>query len=625
MFIDSIESEMYTNSFLLSITVKLFFRSVILRFMQKTSLLGNIWHFDGTSQRAGDHLAQKIGVEATLGRLLAARGYGDVEDALTFLAPKLSELPDPSHLLDMDQAVTRLEDAIENAQCVCIFGDYDVDGGCATALLVRYFRSIGVDVKLYIPDRMTEGYGPNNDAMDAIKAMGADVVITVDCGSVAFEPMAYAKEIGLDVIITDHHQTQATKPDCIALVNPNRADETSPCGMLSGAGVAFYLILAVTRSLRKKGFFNAARPEPDNRYLLDLVAVSTVCDMVPLIGPNRVLVQMGLKVLAQRRNFGLAALADVAGVDETPTAYHAGFVIGPRINAGGRISDCDIGARLLSTENPDEAEKLANQLHLLNEERKRIEQDVLAEALDQADALMSQNPPFILVSGKGWHEGVIGIVASRVKERTHRPTCILAINGDEAKGSGRSIHGVDLGKAVIDCQDILVKGGGHKMAAGLSVKTENIEKLKQALTNHISNQIEGREDDILTPSMVVDDFVSVDGTTLGFLDQLDKLAPYGAGHREPRFVLCDVQIGFAKTVGEDGAHVTLSVVSPHTGKQLKGIAFRAMESPLGHFLLQAARDKRTVSICGQLRRNVWMERTSIQLYVQDAMEGRYVP
>lgn len=333
------------------------------------SITGKLWQLKNNDMRLGLNLSQKLGVSPIVGHILSSRGFTETDMALTFLTPKLSDLPDPNHLLGMEDAVHRLIDAIEKGEKIAIFGDYDVDGGCATALLVRYFRSIGLEALLYIPDRMTEGYGPNNQAMDTLKAMGADVVITVDCGSVAFEPMAYAKSIGLDVIITDHHQTVPELPECVALVNPNRVDETSPCTMLSGAGVAFYMVLSLTRALREKGFFNEDNKEPDNRYLLDLVAVSTVCDMVPVLGPNRVLVAMGLKALASRRNLGLAALADVSGVNEKPNTYHAGFMIGPRINAGGRISDCDIGAKLLSTENPTEAQNLAEQLNLLNEDR----------------------------------------------------------------------------------------------------------------------------------------------------------------------------------------------------------------------------------------------------------------
>ncbi|MAI08394.1 MAG: single-stranded-DNA-specific exonuclease RecJ [Magnetococcales bacterium] len=590
-------------------------------FMEK-SITGKLWQLKNNDMRLGLNLSQKLGVSPIVGHILSSRGFTETDMALTFLTPKLSDLPDPNHLLGMEDAVHRLIEAIEKGEKIAIFGDYDVDGGCATALLVRYFRSIGLEALLYIPDRMTEGYGPNNQAMDTLKSMGADVVITVDCGSVAFEPMAYAKSIGLDVIITDHHQTVPELPECVALVNPNRVDETSPCTMLSGAGVAFYMVLSLTRALREKGFFNENKKEPDNRYLLDLVAVSTVCDMVPVLGPNRVLVAMGLKALASRRNLGLAALADVSGVNEKPNTYHAGFMIGPRINAGGRISDCDIGAKLLSTENPAEAQSLAEQLNLLNEERKNIEADVLTEAMTQAENMMVDNPNCLVVAGEGWHEGVIGIVASRIKEKFHRPSIVIAINGREAKGSGRSISGIDLGKAIIDHKNLLIKGGGHKMAAGLSVETAKIDDLRQALEAHVTKQLEASKEDLLTQKLYVDDCIGLEGVNLKLLDELDRLEPYGSGHYEPKFVITGVTVNFAKAVGSDGSHLSLSI-SSLSGQQLRGIAFRAMESDIGPYMLSAQKTKKNISVLATLKRNSWQGRDSVQMQVVDVMEGTF--
>lgn len=593
--------------------------------MENHSLTGKIWRIESNNNPAILGLSQKLDLSPITAKILISRGVTETSDVVKFLSPKLSDLPDPDHLLDMDTATTFLLEEIKRIKSgkseekIAIFGDYDVDGGCATALLVRYFRSIGINPHIYIPNRMTEGYGPNNTAMDEIKAAGASTVITVDCGSVAFEPMAHAKSIGLNVIITDHHQTLPQKPECVALVNPNRVDETSGCTMLSGAGVAFYLVLSLTRKLRAEKYFETHKiKEPDNRFLLDLVAVSTVCDMVPLTGPNRVLVGQGLRGLGMRKNFGLAALADVAEVNEKPGVYHAGFVIGPRINAGGRLSDCDLGAKLLSTDNPDEATKLAGRLHLLNEERKRVEETVLEEAYVQAEEEMKRNPKALVLGGKGWHEGVIGIVASRIKEKYYRPTFILAINGDEAKGSGRSISGVDLGKAVIDLKDHLIKGGGHKMAAGLSVETSKIDAFKQALEDHVEKQVSGTED-IFVQTLMVDDYLTVEGADEKLLEQLDKLEPYGVGHREPRFVIQNARVAFAKTVGAEGNHVTFTLRGA-TGKTLKGIAFKAMESAIGSAILQSAKDKSTITLCGQLRKNEWQGNSTPQFILQDAMK-----
>jgi len=589
---------------------------------ENLSITGKRWQLRSQDERAALALSRQLGVSDVLGRVLAGRGIDQGELALSFLSPKLAQLPDPAHLLDMGVAVERLLQAIENNEKIAIFGDYDVDGACATAVLVRFFRSIGLEALLYIPDRMVEGYGPNADAMDSLKEMGADVVITVDCGSVAFEPIAHAAEIGLDVIVTDHHQTKPEKPACLALINPNRVDETSECTMLSGAGVAFYLVLALTRALRAKKFFTEELKEPDNRSLLDLVAVATICDMVPLTGPNRVLVQQGLRGLAMRQNFGLAALVDVAEVEEKPTAYHVGFVIGPRINAGGRVAECDLGAKLLSTENPAEAREIAERLQLLNEERKEIEAAVLDEALIQAEKVFTEDTSALVLAGEGWHAGVIGIVASRVKERYHRPTIIIAIDGEDCKGSGRSVAGVDLGKAIVECSDLLTKGGGHKMAAGLSMQKENIAAFTEKLNSIVKKQAEVSENDIFQPRLSVDGFVMPAALNSEFMQELDKLEPYGSGHAEPRFVLNAVHLNFARAVGAEQNHVQIAIETVG-GKTLKGIVFRAMESDLGPYLIKSAQSKERVSLCGVARRNYWQGREQIQLQVQDAFPGRW--
>lgn len=594
-------------------------------YMENTlSLTGKIWRMRLEDESKGFALSQKLAVDEIIGRILSGRGVDEMDEALTFLSPKFTDLPDPSHLKDMDEAVERLVTALEKGEKIAIFGDYDVDGGCASALLIRYFRSLGVEPLLYIPDRTLEGYGPNPQAMEKLKSMGADVAITVDCGSVAFEPMARAKEIGLDVIITDHHQTVPEKPECVALINPNRVDETSPCTMLSGGGVAFYLTLALTRALRAKGFFTEEMKEPDARLLLDLVAVSTVCDMVPLTGPNRVLVKQGFKALAAKRNVGFAALSQVAGITEPPGAYHAGFVIGPRINAGGRISACDLGAKLLSTQDENEAWQIAQRLDLLNEERKAIEADVQAEAMAQANELFTEDCSALVLAGENWHPGVIGIVASRVKEKFHRPTFIISIDDAECKGSGRSISGVDLGQAVIACKDagVITKGGGHKMAAGVSLEKSQIDAFRAKMNELVQLQSEKAKTDVFQKAINIDGFLSVDGVNQQLMETLEKLEPFGASHPEPRFVLSGVRLSFAKAVGADGSHVTFAVQGG-SGSRLKGIAFSAMENEIGPALMKAVKSKAPVSLCGVIRKNVYQGATSYQLQLNDMMMGSF--
>ncbi|MBI1363373.1 MAG: single-stranded-DNA-specific exonuclease RecJ [Proteobacteria bacterium] len=579
------------------------------------SVLGKRWQLRSADNRGGMLLAQRMGVPEVVGTIMANRGV-ELTDAAAFLEPNLRDLPDPNHLLDMDKAVERLLGAVTQKQKIAIFGDYDVDGSCGAAMLLRYFRALGMDPLLYVPDRLTEGYGPNAVAMERLKAQGADLVVTVDCGCVAYDAMDAAAKLGLDVVITDHHQGAIKKPVCVALVNPNRVDEESPHTNLSGTGVAFLVLVGLNRALREKGFFTAEQPEPDLRLLLDLVAVATVCDVVPLGGVNRILVDRGLKVMATRRNPGLTALADVAGVDSKPGTYHAGFLIGPRINAGGRIAACDLGATLLSTMDGAHAHALAQRLHQLNQERKEIEEMVQADAMQQAEAMFTPEVGALVLAGKNWHPGVIGIVASRVKDKFHRPVFVLSLDGDVAKGSGRSISGIDLGRCVQALGDILVGGGGHKMAAGLSILPENIPAFREKLNQMVLQQAARAEGDVFTPYIKLDGFLTPRGANLDLLDQIERLEPYGMGNPEPRFALTGVRVDAPRVVGEK--HLSLSLTDG-AGGRIRGIAFRAMENPLGSFLLNTA--GKAVSVCGSLRRNVWNGSESAQFQLDDAFDG----
>lgn len=575
------------------------------------SLGGRCWQARSEDERLALALAQRLGLPEILGRVLAARGAG-IETAESFLAPKLRDhLPDPSRLLDMDKAASRLAAAIRAGEKVAVFGDYDVDGATSSALLLRFFAAVGGDLRLYVPDRLKEGYGPNAPALLALKAQGVSLVVTVDCGIVAHVPLEAAAESGLEVIVIDHHLAEPDLPRALALVNPNRLDETPGLGQLAAVGVAFLLVVALNRSLRAAGWYRA-RPEPDLKQWLDLVALGTVCDVVPLTGVNRALVYQGLKIMARRGNAGLAALADVAGIGEPPGAYHLGFLLGPRVNAGGRVGEADLGARLLSTPDAAEAAALAKRLDLFNAERREIEAQVLEQAKAEA-AACDPLSPILVVSGEGWHPGVIGIVASRLKDQFGRPALVIAREGRDqgsiGRGSARSVRGVDLGAAVTAARQagLLINGGGHAMAAGLTVAVERIGELAGFLAARL-----GRDSAPAPSRLGIDGALAVRGANAELLELLEQAGPYGAGHAEPRFVLTGARVGEASVVGEN--HVRCQIHGAD-GARLKAIAFRARESALGEALLR--RDGAPLLLAGQIRADFWRGEKRVQFTIED--------
>ncbi len=575
------------------------------------SISGRLWRSRGGNERDALALSQRLGLPEVVGRVLAARGVG-LDEAEEFLNPSLkASLPDPSALNDMDLAAGRLADAIEAEEFVAVFGDYDVDGATSSALLCRYFRALGRPLRIYIPDRQKEGYGPNGPAMRQLKGEGVSLVVTVDCGILAFEALEEAREAGLDVIVVDHHQAEPRLPAATAVINPNRLDEDFPHRNLAAVGVGFLLLVALNRELRRRGRF-AETAEPDLLQWLDLVALGTVCDVVPLTGLNRILVAQGLKVIARRGNPGLAALADVAGVDGRPGAFHLGFLLGPRVNAGGRVGEASLGASLLTTESAFEADDLARRLDALNKERQAIEADVLETALAKAKDEVNPAHALILIASEGWHAGVIGIVASRLKDQYHRPVFVLAIEGELAKGSGRSVPGVDLGAAVTAAKQagLLEAGGGHAMAAGLTVARQRIEELHGFLEQRVAKQLQATP---LVNSLGIDGALHVGGATRALYDTLEAAGPYGAGHAEPRFVVPDAEITYAKVVGKD--HVSIQMAKDGRGR-LKGIAFRAADKPLGQALL--TRRGGNLHIAGHLRADDWQGRRGVQLIIEDA-------
>src|SRR5882762_5148675 len=575
------------------------------------SVCGRRWRERPADPGLAAMIAERHGLPEIVGRLLAQRGVGVVE-APGFLAPRLRDLlPDPAHLRDMDRAVARLLRAIQESEPVVVFGDYDVDGATSAALLLRFFAAVGARASVYVPDRMREGYGPNAPALLRLKAEGAAVVVTVDCGATAHEPLAAAAEAGLDVIVIDHHVTEPLLPRALALVNPNRLDEESPHGALAAVGVAFLLVVALNRALREAGWYRE-RAAPDLLQWLDLVALGTVCDVVPLSGVNRALVAQGIKVARHGANPGLRALAAVASASGAIDAYQLGFVLGPRVNAGGRVGAADLGARLLSTDDPVLAAELATRLDGYNRERREIEARTLAAAIAQVEAAL-QASSLVFAAAEGWHPGVIGIVAARLKERYERPACVVALADGVGRGSGRSVPGVPLGPAVIAARQhgLLVNGGGHAMAAGFTVAADQLDPLREFLVERLGD---GLDRERLVPELAIDGALSAAGAQGGIIAGIEALAPFGAANPEPRFAFPVVQVAFVEPVGN--GHLRCSLADALGPARLKAIAFRVAEGPLGQFL--AASRGRAVHLAGHLRRDDYRGGDAVQLVIDDA-------
>ncbi|MEM7443941.1 MAG: single-stranded-DNA-specific exonuclease RecJ, partial [Pseudomonadota bacterium] len=555
---------------------------------------------------------QSHDLDPVVARLLVARGITSAE-ASDYLTPTLRSLmPDPSVLKDMDKAAAAIAKAIREGQRIAIFGDYDVDGATSAALCLRVIRALtAVAPILYVPDRLKEGYGPNPGAMRSLRESGADLVISVDCGIVSFDAFETASEIGLDAIVIDHHAAEARLPKALAIVNPNRLDDDSNLGNLAACGVVFLTLVSVLRQLREAGFFEG-RNAPNLLEELDLVALGTVCDVVPLVGLNRAFAIQGLKVMAQRQSIGIDALMSAAGLVDQPSAYHLGYVLGPRINAAGRIGEADLGAKLLSTDDAAQARRIASQLNLHNEDRKTIQEQVLAEATGQIEAGdADQMGVVIVVAGEGWHPGVIGVVASRLRELYDRPTCVVAIEGGLGKGSGRSMPGIDLGSAVIEARQagLLLAGGGHRMAAGFTVEEDKIDQLRAHLNDHIAGQEVGPP----VPVLECDGALAVSGADITLAQSIEGLGPFGPGNEEPRFVLRHAQIVRPSMVGN--GHVRCFITGGGA-ERLKAIAFRAADTPLGQALL--AGDGVPIHLAGVLRVDRWQGRLQPQFQIEDA-------
>ncbi len=580
------------------------------------SLSGKRWRARLEEDRLALALAQRLDLPEIIGRVLAARGVGP-EEAGRFLEPRLRDhLPDPSSFLDLDRAVDRLTAALDAGEQIAAFADYDVDGGSSAALLQLFFRAIGRELLVYVPDRLAEGYGPNAPALRRLKAQGASLVLTLDCGTTAHAALEAAAEDGLDVIVVDHHAAEARLPPAVAVVNPQRLDQTSDCGPLAAVGVTFMLLVGLNRALRDGGWYaRQGLAEPRLMDWLDLVALGTVCDVMPLAGLNRALVAQGLKVLGRRNNPGLTALCDVAGVDEAPGVYHAGFLLGPRINAGGRVGRAGLGASLLACPDREEALAMARELDGYNSERREIEQAILEQAIAQVEAQAPAPDALVFAAGEGWHPGVIGIVASRLRERYNLPAVVVALEAGRGKGSGRSVPGLDLGAMILAARQAghLIDGGGHPQAAGLTVAETELEALRGFLEGRSRTRLEAIG---YRPSLGIDGTLRPAAATTGLLDQLERVAPFGPGNEEPRFVLADARVRQARVVGED--HVRFDLTAAEGGR-LKAIAFRALDRPLGFALLNSR--GMPLHIAGKLRRDRWRGNDSVQLIVEDAAEA----
>ncbi|MEM9427038.1 MAG: single-stranded-DNA-specific exonuclease RecJ [Pseudomonadota bacterium] len=570
----------------------------------ETSLSGRRWVGPAAEDiRQAEAIQQITGLAEPTARILAQRGIAP-EEAEGFLSPRLRDLlPDPRKLHDLEAAAARIVSAASGRERIAIFADYDVDGGSSAALLLDWLRQKGTNATLYVPDRIDEGYGPNPPAMRAL-AKAHDLIVCVDCGTLSFEAVAAAN--GADVVIIDHHLAEVELPDALAIVNPNRQDESGDLAHLCAAAVVFLVLVDANRQCRAAG-----ETTPDLMAMLDLVALATVADVAPLVGLNRALVTQGLKVMTARARPGLAALADVAGLDAPPSAYHLGYVIGPRVNAGGRVGRADLGARCLSATDPDEARAMADKLDELNRDRREIEGKVRDAALTQAEE-RGLNGPLVWAAGEGWHPGVVGIVAARLKEATGRPAVVIGIEDGEGKGSGRSIRGVDLGSAIqkVAAEGLLIKGGGHKMAAGLTVAADRIEPAMERLAALLARQGAGQDG---PRDLRIDAALMPGAATVDLMTQIEAAGPFGQSAPAPRFAFPDVQILHAREVG--GGHLKITF-GDGLGAKMDGIAFDGWTSPMGTAL--ATKGAGRFHLAGRLDINHWGGRQRVELRLEDA-------
>ncbi len=577
------------------------------------SLGGNIWKLSQVDESLCARIAEAYHLSPSVARILCLRGIG-LAEAEEFINPKIQKLmPDPNVMKDVAKTAERIADAVEKNEQIAIIGDYDVDGATSTSILVRFFRNVGIEPLVHIPSR-EEGYGPSDLAFEEFKAGGATLVLTIDCGTTAFDVLNRAAA-DFDIIVIDHHEAEMKLPQVFAVVNPKRLDDDNPYVYLqymSAVGVGFMVLVAVNRVLRQRGFYQT-RTEPDLMQLLDLVALGTVCDVVPLLGLNRAYVKQGLKVMAKQQNIGLKHLMQVLNMQEAPTAYHLGYTIGPRINACGRVGDARLGSKLLCSHNELEAQMLAEQFNQFNMERKEIENFVLLEAIEQVEG-RPQEYPMAFAYGENWHQGVIGIVAGKLRERYNIPAFVMSVEADEVKGSARSVENVDLGALIMTAkeQGVITGGGGHIMAAGFSLTKEQIPAFRKFVGEYIRQHF---GDEKVMPVLNVDCVLNAGAVTEKLCDDLSMLEPYGSGNTEPLIMLQNVRVVYPQAVGT-GGHVRCTLQST-LGDKISAIAFRVADSEIGYAMLNNKGE--LFDAVGYVRCDSWQGKKRVQFMINDLM------
>ena len=578
--------------------------------MSSCSISGKNWILKKYSEEKSNFLKENFSLDEITSKLLSIRQINNNEVS-AFLNPSIKNfLPNPYNLIDMEKSTLRTINAIILKEKIGIFGDYDVDGATSTALLGNYFSELNLKYETYIPDRKKEGYGPSIESFKELIGKNVKIIFTVDCGTLSFDAINFAKENNVDVIVLDHHQSEIKLPNALAIVNPNRLDDKSNMQYLSAVGVSFMFLVSLNRELRNKKWFSKNNiNEPNLINYLDLVSLGTVCDVVPLIGLNRAIVKQGLKVFKSKKNLGLKTLLDICKINVSPSTYHLGYLIGPRINAGGRVGKCSHGANLLLNKDPKNSFKLASELDQYNKERQMLEKDLLNKILDETKDFL--NDPVLILSGKNWHEGVIGIVAARLKEKFNKPVILISLDGDIGKASARSIVGFDIGKVIIAAaqEKILLKGGGHKMAGGFSIKNKNLDIFKK----FVFKRFRGINEDLKSEKpLLLDSIIAPSAVNLEFYNKVELLSPFGSGNPEPKFIIENVKTINGKIVGEK--HVK-SVLIGQDGSTIKSIAFNATENDLGGYLLK--KNNKSFNIAGKLSLNEWKGQSNVEFIIDD--------
>jgi single-stranded-DNA-specific exonuclease len=577
--------------------------------MSSVSVTGKKWILKDFNSDDVNFIKDNFFLDEIAAKLLAIKKIKK-EELNNYLNPAIKNiLPNPNILKDMEKATKRTIKAIQNKEKIGIFGDYDVDGASSSALLGNFFKHINLNFEIYIPDRKTEGYGPNIQGFQKLISKNSNLIFTVDCGTLSFEPIKFLSDKKIDVVVLDHHQSEIKLPKAYSIINPNRIDDNSNLNYLCAAGVCFMFLISLNRELRNINWFKKNNiKEPNLINYLDLVSLGTVCDVVPLIGVNRAIVKQGLKILKLKNNLGLKTLFDICKIESTPTPYHLGYVLGPRINAGGRVGKCSHGANLLLNLSPQDAFKIASELDQFNSERKEIEKNLIKEVMRSAKNLMD---PVLILKGPNWHQGIIGIIASRVKEKFNKPTIIISLNNKIGKGSARSIIGFDIGAHIIAAvqKGLLLKGGGHKMAGGFTINIDKIDKFKEFLLNKFKklniNILEEKK-------IFIDSEISTSAINLDFFDKINNLAPFGSGNSEPRFSIINLKVLNSKIVGEN--HIK-SILLGADGSNINSIAFNATESDIGAYLLNKMH--KSFNIVGKLSLNEWKGKKNVEFIIED--------